>query len=329
MSQLAGLKLGNKLVYGFFNSTLANATIALDDETANGGNKGHVDLVNTELNAMRADQNIKWYDGDGVKGVSQAITNFVKNILTSPTASANQQYNSLKGILSNPEITDANIREIFNNSKDPANWQNLLWNEAIKGLIEFIASDRREKLTPNELASIKNSKILALTADIKGPSKPEDVTDITKYYKEQFAASGEVIAEDNTILVVLAVVLNCAALLLEPTTYNNLEKYFKDGKEKFMKLAEKYDEKAKEFKASATSAANASTDQANRRTLGNSISNLTTTGSDLSKLTKWFSQLSLKWYQTVDQITSIAIGNTYNAVTVLIKSLETNTVEFA
>ena len=327
LSQLAGLKLGNKLVYTFFNKTLSTATIALDNDS--GGSKTatkDVEVVNTDMNAMRADQNIKWYDGDGVKGVSQAITNFVKNILTPTSSNTNPEYNSLKGILLNPEITDDNIKKIF--KENVSSNGKIHWDNSAKAIQKLVASDRRDKLTTNELATVRNSKILALTADIKGPSKPEDVTDITKYYKEQFAVSGEVTAEDNTILVVLAVVLHCANLLLEPTTYNNLEKYFKDGKEKFMKLAEKYDDKAKEFKASAISAANANSDQQNRRNLGNSVSNLTATGSDLSKLTKWFSQLSLKWYQTIDQMTSIAIGNTYNAVVVLTKSLESNTVEF-
>lgn len=84
-SQIGLLEIGGKGVFNFFTTELPTATAELDKE--NGGVDANVKKVNETLNAMRASQDVKWYDGDGSKGVSQAIAGFVKKIIYNSTNS--------------------------------------------------------------------------------------------------------------------------------------------------------------------------------------------------------------------------------------------------
>lgn len=193
----------------------------------------------------------------------------------------------------------------------------------IKAKIEFINNNKISQ-EGGTLASV-----FRIPGDVKNMSKPEDKDDIKKFVLDTYkAVSEDKRVENGEIVDFLKVIRRLAeATILDDASYINTEKFFKDGKDKFMKLSEKYEDIAKEFESAVNSASSDTTTENKAQTAANSVKSMVGQTGEITKLTSFFTQLSLKWYSTIDGLLSLGLANFLNLIKVALSALESNTVE--
>lgn len=129
--------------------------------------------------------------------------------------------------------------------------------------------------------------------------------------------------EDVEIAQAVAVVGHMCEWMI--SEYDNLKKFFQTGKERFMSLADRYDDIAKDFKGDVE-AAQKNTDPAaqNSQSAANAVYSAV---QNVTGISQWFTDVSLASYSVMDAVTFQFMGDVTALLNNIIDAFETNTVE--
>ena len=239
----------------------------------------------------------------------------------------------IKAILAGSAGSKVETGEIGVSSTD-GSWRNLVTGEVSTKLGKYVnkSVELFTNTYNNENANDTDLRtIFGCLSTLKNINKPEDVADIRDYVTKACKIEGEIRVEGEKIKDLMGYMATTYYGCINGK-YDNLVKFFQDGKEKFTLLADKYEDIAKDFKGAVNTAANnqnsdMGTNEQNARTAANALTGLVSDSGDLSKFTMFFSQLSLKWYSVVDGLLGVGVANFYNLIKIVKDSLDKNTVE--
>lgn len=318
-SQLYTLEFGGNKLWTYFTKTLKDATSKLQD--AGSFQKDSVNGQNI------SDVTRKIMEGNGRTRMTEAeklvkikIADFVKTIIAGVTGD-----NSTLGGVTLPSQYKLQVLTSTNPNTTVDLYRKVDGTPIIN---DYLA---------NKDVSGNLKSIFGFIGDYKSVNKPEDVADIKNYFVEKAKIEGTATLTDKEIIDFLKLIGSLYTLAIERNdVYENLKKFFNDGRTKFTELADKYQDIANEFKSTVEKTSDMNignsdaSDNANKTEARNAASTLRGTVSDTDgvvKIASFFTQLSLKWYSTVDALLTVGIANFYNLIKIAKDALDKNVIE--
>lgn len=329
-SRLDTLEFNKTNVMALFKTTIKDLTRNIANKsTDDAKDKQAVELVNKFLNTdVNADSKVRPLE-EAAKAVNVQVSRFVQELLTGAEEA------KVGGDLELTEGSSVKIKTAL--EKHKALNRAIVTSDMFKtsDAIDLFANTKSDAGVGSDLYAVFN-----IASTFKSITKPEDIKDIRAAYVDACKSTSSVtieakdkINETNAVIMLYKMIGATYQLTVgNPDTYTNLEKFFKSGKEKFTKLAEDYEEIAKELTSAVDSSKNYSgseDDAKNASSIANQLSGIVGDNSRLTKFTTFFTSLSLKWYSVIDGLLTVGISNLYNLIKIVTKALEDNTVEVA